>query len=403
MKKLRKWLQQHVRILSVCTGGAVFAGALLFWHLGRLTEDISKREALVNQHSSSLSAILHDPAGLPLNLTQWLTGMLPIHNSFLLRTPSVLFALITLLCATYIMRRWYGSRTALFGFFLFATSAWFLHVGRLATEDILYLWALPLLIVSHLLLHAHPKSKLALYFWLICNITLLYVPGMIWFLLLNVVWQRAEIFESLRSFKSWLGRFGLLAVSLLLLSPLAYGLIVGSTKAVGLEILGLPATVPQLQQAADSLRDAVLFIAVRGDAPSDVWLNHLPVLDAFLTVAFIAGAYFYSKHWRASRTRLLGSFMLLGIILAVAGGSVTVGLIVPLLYLVAAAGIAYLLHLWLVVFPRNPLARGFGIGLLSLAVVLSCLYGLRQYFVAWPHHPATQTTFGQHKIESSHR
>ena len=403
MKKLRKWLHHHARLITLSVGGALFGSAALGIGLGTLTDGISEREVLLNHHASSLAAILHDPVGLPLTLGQWLTGMLPFHGDSWLRLPSALFALGTLFCLTYIMRRWYGPRTALFCFFLFASSAWFLHVGRLATTDILFLGAIPLLLFSHLLLHDHTESRRVAYTWLACTILLLYVPGMVWFVLLNAWWQRADIAAVLHSFKSWLGKMGLLIIGLVLLGPLVYGLVAGSTKTIGLELLGLPAAVPSMQELGSNLWNALLFIAVRGNAPNDVWLNHLPILDAFLTTLFLTGVYFYSTHWRASRTRLLGSFIVLGILLVIGGGLTTIGVIVPLLYLVAAAGIAYLLHLWLVVFPRNPLARGFGIGLLSFAVAVSCLYGLRQYFVAWPYHPETHATFSPHKIEPSHR
>jgi hypothetical protein len=403
VNKLRMWLGNHWRILILAGSGVLFSMSLLLSNITQLIPGISEREALLNQHTSSLSAISHNPAGLPINLLHWIIGLSPFHGPFWLRTPSIVLALITLLSMVYIMRRWYGPRTMLFGFLLFASSAWFLHVSRLGTTDIMYLLALPLLIAAHIVLHDLTESKLATYFWFVCNLTLLYVPGMAWFVLLNLLLQRTELAKAWSSLKTWPARLGIFAISLLILSPLMYGLIVGSTRTAGLELLGLPTTLPHLSELGMHLRDAVLFIAIRGNAPTDMWLNHLPILDAFMMVLFIAGVYFYSKHWRAGRTRLLGGFFVYGLLLITLGGSVTISLIVPLLYLIAAAGLAYLLHHWLVVFPRNPLARGFGIGLLSVAVAVSCLYGLRQYFVAWPHHPATQTAFSQHKIEPSHR
>lgn len=267
----------------------------------------------------------------------------------------------------------------------------------------MYIWAVPLLIASHLWLQDYRDSKLAGYAWFISNSLLLYVPGMVWLVLLNAIWQRAAVKQTVLSYRSWWGRLAVLVTGLLCVSPLLYGLAVGQAITISLTLLGLPTAMPHLTDLLLNLRDAVLFVAIRGQAPTDLWLNHLPMLDAFMTVLCIIGAYFYGQHWRASRTRLLGSFLVVGLLLIAAGGSVTIGLLVPLLYLIAAAGIAYLLHLWLVVFPRNPLARGFGIGLVSVAVAVSCMYSLRQYFVAWPHHPATGAAFHEHKIISSHR
>jgi hypothetical protein len=75
------------------------------------------------------------------------------------------------------------------------------------------------------------------------------------------------------------------------------------------------------------------------------------------------------------------------------GGAAYLSLVVPLLYIFAATGIAYLLHEWLRVFPLNPVARKLGIGLVVVAVAVSCSYNLRAYYVAWPHNAATQTAF----------
>ena len=75
------------------------------------------------------------------------------------------------------------------------------------------------------------------------------------------------------------------------------------------------------------------------------------------------------------------------------GGAVTLSVLVPTLYLIVVAGIAYVLHFWLRMFPRNQLARGTGIAVVSLAVALACAYNLQQYFVAWPHNPDTAALY----------
>lgn len=90
---------------------------------------------------------------------------------------------------------------------------------------------------------------------------------------------------------------------------------------------------------------------------------------------------------------MLLAMYLIGALLFALGGPVGISILVPIVYLMVAAGFGYLLHEWLLVFPRNPLARSLGFGLLGIAVTLTCVYNLRTYFVAWPHNPATKAAF----------
>jgi hypothetical protein len=223
---------------------------------------------------------------------------------------------------------------------------------------------------------------------------------MIWFVLLSVLHHRSDLRQSLSSLKGWLPISLLVGLVILLLIPLSSGLILGNTTVEGLSLIGAPQTLPTLTQLGKQASETLLTISVHGTLPNDVWLNHLPMLDALLTAMLILGVYFYSQHFKAPRTVLIAEYLLLAFIL-ITVGPVSFSLITPLIYLLVAGGLAYLLHLWLKVFPRNPLARSLGIGLLIVAVVFSCAYSLRQYFVAWPHHPEAVQAFQAHELPRS--
>jgi hypothetical protein len=132
---------------------------------------------------------------------------------------------------------------------------------------------------------------------------------------------------------------------------------------------------------------------VSGPHQPALWLGRAPILDVFTLAMCIIGLYFYGLHPRASRTKLLGSLFLIGAVLVALAGPVGLSLLVPILYIIAATGITYLIKEWLKVFPLNPLARGLGLGLVALAVTLACAYNLRAYFVAWPHNDNTHAVF----------
>ncbi|MBS0555230.1 MAG: hypothetical protein JSS47_22320 [Proteobacteria bacterium] len=134
-----------------------------------------------------------------------------------------------------------------------------------------------------------------------------------------------------------------------------------------------------------------LFIG--GPRKPDLWLGKAPILDVFTLAMFLIGLYFYVSHWRSSRSKLLGSLFLAGAILVALGGPVSLSLLVPLLYIVAATGITYLVKEWLQVFPLNPIARNIGLALVAIAVMMACAYNLRAYFIAWPHNRPTAAVF----------
>jgi hypothetical protein len=132
---------------------------------------------------------------------------------------------------------------------------------------------------------------------------------------------------------------------------------------------------------------------IRGPQYPDLWLGRAPLLDIFTLVACLVGAYFYLTRLDSMRSRFLVSFFAMGVVLVGLGGPVGLSLLVPILYLAAATGLAYLLRDWLTTFPLNPIARSLGLGLIILAVCVSCVYNLRGYFVAWPHNQTTKATF----------
>jgi hypothetical protein len=396
MQKIR-FLSAGIRNHIFLVGTGLLVLALYLYRLGSVPTAGLAAEETANIHAaSSWHSLLSAPLFLPLNAVRWLfTTAFPAHINAASRVPSILLAVLSIMCLTYIVWRWYKQRTMYFGLAIIATSAWILHIGRIASNDIAYLAAVPLLLATHLLLYEYVEKKIVLYLVAAVFISLLYIPGLLWFVLASVIWQHKEIAEALRIL-SWPQRLllGLLIVALL--APFIYGLTQNMDASYLLTWLGLPASLPSWQMPLKNLTAAILFIFVRTPADPSKWLGQLALLDAFLATAFIAGLVFYLGHIKAERTRLLLVYGSLGLLLCAAGGGVTRSILVPVIYLVAIGGIAYILHQWLQVFPRNPLARRLGIGLVCMAVALSCLYNLRHYFVAWPHNSQTRQVYSEH-------
>lgn len=79
-------------------------------------------------------------------------------------------------------------------------------------------------------------------------------------------------------------------------------------------------------------------------------------------------------------------------------GAINIAIFLPLIYIVIGGGMSYLLIQWLTVFPKNPIARSVGVGLVSLLALLISVYHLDRYFIAWPLNPASQAAFSEKTV-----
>ncbi|HXR49519.1 MAG TPA: hypothetical protein VN778_00625 [Verrucomicrobiae bacterium] len=379
-------------LLALITA-AVCILLLLINRLGSLTGGVSAGEVHAATAPVGWHGIYHNPFYLPLKLARSVAFFLfSAHGQTITRLPNVLFGIMTIAAFIILVKLWHSTRTAVLASFLFVTSAWVLHASRLASFDVIYLWALPILLLSNVLINRSPDRGLSWYFGLLTMGMLLYVPGMVWLILVNIFFLRHELAEAWAEF-SYKQHILFILASLIWLPLLIVNLLRPSQLLVW---LGLPTHWPTLKLLLKQFIGVPVHLFIRGPQQPDLWLGRAPILDIFTLVACILGIYFYLRHLKANRTRLLACFAIIGWLLVTIGGPVTFSLLVPLLYLAAATGIAYLLHEWLRVFPLNPLARGLGVTLVTLAVGLACIYNLRAYFVAWPHDQATRATFIYH-------
>lgn len=392
MKKVRRDAVISRRRLGIVVVALVIVSFLLLYRLGSLVGGLSIGEQLAAHTPVGWHGIYHQPLYLPLKLVRSVVFVLfPSHGLTLTRLPNVLFGLLAIFSFAWLVRLWHGTRTALFAGCLFATSAWVLHVSRLASFDVLYLWAMPTLLVTHVKLQREHNKALIFYGSMLVWGLLLYIPGLIWLLLINLYAQRKAIAAGWKHFSRWWQRLAYLLAGLAWWPLLAHALI---RNTVTLRTwLGLPLHLDAPLTILKHFVGVFIHLFVRGPQYPALWLDRLPLLDIFTLVTCLIGVYFYVQHWQVGRSRLLGSFFLVGAILIALGGPVSLSLLVPIMYLLVATGIAYLMREWLQTFPVNPLARGIGISLIILAVALACTYNLRAYFVAWPHNTVTTTIF----------
>jgi 4-amino-4-deoxy-L-arabinose transferase-like glycosyltransferase len=391
MKRTRNYLTTNRRYLLLGATVLALLAWLMLYRLGTLASGLSVGEHTVVITPLGWQGIYHDAMYLPLKVVRSVDFYIfPHHSAVLTRLPNTLFGALSIISLTWLVWLWHGRRTALIAGLLYATSAWVLHVSRLASFDVLYLWALPAMLLMNVALQRRPSKAWVVYGNVLLWGLLLYIPGMVWLVLVNTYFQRRAIAKGWRHFGRWWQR-----LLYLLAGAIWLPLLVNNLRSPDLLRLwlGLPTHLTQPLQLLNNFGDVFVNLFVRGPVHPGLWLGRAPILDIFTLVLYLAGLYFYVRHWQASRSRLLAILFLVGAVLVALGGPVSLSLLVPLLYIVAATGITYLLQEWLKVFPLNPLARGLGLGLIAVAVILACTYNLRAYFVAWPHNETTQATF----------
>lgn len=376
----------------ILVGLALASFCFLTFRLVKLLPGMASAEQPLPTVNSLLHVIWYQPLELPAHLSRLLiAGISPYTGVGLSRLPSVLLALGLILAMYWLLKRWYNYRLALFGVVLLMTAPWLLHVGRLATNDIVYPFGMVVLLVLIALWHQQKRSKWLLYGSAVAASILLYVPGMIWLLLWGAFLERRNIMASIKNNRWSATIASVLAITILV--PLGHALY--GDWHMYRPLLGLPEQWPAILHAGKQFLLTWKYIFIGGFQNPLYNLASLALLNFLVTIGFAVGVYLYSLHPKAMRTRQLAGLWLIGTILIALQGPVAIQLILPIVLVLAVGGIGYLLHLWLRVFPRNPLARSFGIGLVGLMVLFAVAYNVLNYYVAWPNNGDTKAVFQQ--------
>jgi hypothetical protein len=391
MEKIRAFTRDNARIIAASLLIVLVLGFLLLNRLGSLAGGLSSTEVQAATMAVGWHGIYHQPLYLLVKLLRSIFfAFSPSHGKGLTRLPNVILGALTIVIFSTLIWLWHGRRTAVMTSILFACSAWVLHVSRLASFDVLYLLTLPTLLLVNRALYTFNESRYVWYISLVALVLTLYVPGMIWLLILAIYFLQEQLIDGWKRFSSVYEKVATVAILLLPSLFLLFDL----TRSVQLKLwLGLPKHMGSVLTILKHFIAVPIHLFIRGPQYPDLWLGRTPILDVFTLLMCLIGIYFYATHLKAARSRMLGGMLIIGWILVALGGPVSLSLLVPLMYVFAAMGMTYFLREWLKVFPLNPIARLTGIGLISLLICFAAIYNLRAYFVAWPHNQATRATF----------
>jgi hypothetical protein len=393
IKKIRIFLMVALQPVMFWMAGALVVVGLLFYRLGSLVPGLSPAEAASAGHSRGLRAVLDNPFNAQQALAQHVAIALHRVPTLALRAPSALVGIGFVWLFFYILRHWYSTRVAALDTLLFASSGWFLHTARIGTPLILQL-SLLLAIAYGVWLKRTRTGTVAVLIASLMAVWFLYIPGFVWFVVAGIVWQRKSL-RVLMSRTPAMGMLAAYALGIVLLVPLMRSFVLhpGLLK----QFVGLPGgSLPTITTIGKNLAHIPQHLFLSGPSDATLWVGHVPLMDVFSTGMLVLGVYAYFYRHKLDRARVLLGCTAISVVLVGLGGTVNIAVMLPIMYLVVASGIALMLQQWFTVFPRNPLARAIGVALISSAVFLTIFYYVNQYFMAWPHAPATRALFSLH-------
>lgn len=401
MKQIEGVLEFFARYYRGLSLGLVITGfvlGLLLYKIGDLTGGIGQPEAAlyiaVKNDTISISSLLLEPLYLPyqigLYILQWFT---PSYGA--IRGISAIFGLVGLIGTYFIIRTWFTRRLAIMGTLLFLCSSWFLHTARYASYDAVYL-ALPMVLAAWIWIRSGHYTNAAIIIAAVGTGLGLYVPGFLWFIVAAAIWQRNPLLKALKHAprKIVLPAAALAVVSVL---PLLWYLInpngISSYAVRFANVLALPSDLSAVTAFGSNVLQLLQTIFITSSGSSLLAVGNLPLLDIATTTLFLFGVFALVTQYRLDRAKIIGSIIIVGILLAGLGSSAGLSLLLPFMFVVISEGIAYLLTEWFRVFPKNPVPRSVGLALITTVVVVSCIFQLASYFIAWPSTDAARAHF----------
>lgn len=265
--------------------------------------------------------------------------------------------------------------------------------GRSANTDVLYLTAVPALLVCCMWLASKKPSTIKLIAGSMMLGLTLYVPGTWLFLAFGIFTLRSVLSKAVKTLPTNTklicgGIIGILVI------PLLYSFALKPSQIV--RWLGFnPDQSMSLTAIGNNIIDIPQHLFVSGMPDAGKWLGGTPVFEIASVALLVLGFYAYRAGYYASREKLVFGAVIIAAVLIGLGNVATLSLLIPVLYLVIANGIAYLLQSWFTVFPRNPVARPIGVALLAIVICTACFYHLQRYYIAWPRADATIETLNQ--------
>lgn len=363
---------------------------LYIWRLGSLTPGLSPAESAAAGGSASLDQIINNPLYGPHKLVQF--GLRSaLHSSlFSLRLVSVIFIGIFIVASYFLVVKWFGKLIGLTATILLSSLPWLIIIGRSSSPMVLLLAPIAVFASYYWLARTERRANLA---WLTLSLTValsLYVPAMLWLLIISALVGRKLIWFNLKRINGLFLAFSAV-VFLILLAPLIYGL--WRNPNLLSQIALIPNSWPSI---LDFVKDAGWSLAtlfVRARQYSEYLVGLIPILSALISILFLFGAYAMNSSARKKLILMVSLVVFAVVITGLNNNLIYLTFGLPAIVVIATAGLRFLFLEWQNIFPRNPIPRNFAyLVILSLAAV-HIIYGANYALSAWPNTPQTRAVY----------
>ncbi|HVO86196.1 MAG TPA: glycosyltransferase family 39 protein [Candidatus Binatia bacterium] len=368
------------RTLVVYSSVWVAVAILFLWSLGTQPAGLSPAE-LVTKQTSNLTALGNNVFYAPWRLMQDLFLHINPHSSFLMRLPSVIFGLSFLAVFYWLLAGWLGKPIAILSTALLGVTPLYLLLSRDGTPRVLNM-SLLALVGGYVWITRSKGSARAWIGFGLAIVLCLYVPGLIWFLLIGAAMKRRSIAAALRNGTARPGSI-FLACLLILLLPIVITL-VREPRLVRAYLL-IPTHFGEPLQQLKNFGWMIWSLFIQTGQHETLILGRLPILDAAQIGLMVFGGYVMWTRLKSPLYWLIGTVLLSCLLAGLNNNFYLLAISLPFLAILVAMGLRYLFIEWVHIFPRNPLPRYFAITLMAAVVLIHVFYGVRYGLAAWPH------------------
>lgn len=364
--------------------------AIFLWHLGSGLPGLSTAETAQRTASANLHTIFSSPLNAPYKFLEYVFARILPNSSLGLRLASVTVALICALSFYRVVSGWFGRIIGLFGGLIFISLPIFILTGRQGSAEIMY-FAPIILIWLYAWLIKTDRPKTLVWAGLLAAVgLLLYIPGMVWWILGAAIICRAKLIAAISVVPQWVSATAF-ALSAFIISPLVAGL-VSHTNLIRPWLL-IPDHWSPILDVGKNIFKMFLALFIQTPYHSILILGHLPLLNVLVLALIIFGIYAMQAVARA-KAAWLGLSVLFAVLLAGLNNNLSLlafGL--PALGVFMCAGLRYLYIEWRAIFPRNPVPKSFALILIAAVTLAQLYFGIRYALIAWPHSVATRAVY----------